>query len=125
MRFTGLSEEELLRRVSKVLSRHSKVPTPSASRHQQVTKLDRMRNKRRMGRLAKIYDSLCGQSLSSIGTILAAPDRRDNHTVAKTAWVRFARLAEIDRFQDFQPTIEHVNPGIGNARTVFFNARAS
>ncbi|STL85242.1 Putative transposase [Escherichia coli] len=31
MRFTGCQKKSWLRRVSKVLSRHSKVPTPSAS----------------------------------------------------------------------------------------------
>ncbi len=88
-------------------------------------KLDRMRNKRRMCRFGEMYDSLCGQSLSSIGTTLRGTDHRDNHTIAKTAWTRFAAAEEIDRFEDFQPTIEHVHLRHRNARTVFFNARAS
>ena len=49
MRFTGVSEEELA-----AASRHFKSCLhPLLQRHQQVTKLDRMRNKRRMGRFGE------------------------------------------------------------------------
>ncbi len=91
------------------VSPFQKPPTPSASTPPARTKLDWMRNKRRMGRFGENVHSLCGQSLSSIGTTLRGTRPRDNHTIAKTAWTRFAAADGDDRFEDFQPTIEHVH----------------
>lgn len=67
----GCQKKSWLRRVSKVLSRHFKSCLhPLLQRHQQVMKLDRMRNKRRMGRFGENVRLAVRQSLSSIGTTL-------------------------------------------------------
>ncbi len=127
MRFTGLSEEVGCRQVSKVLSGHSKVPTPSAQHHQQVTKLDRMRNKRRMGRFGE-----------DIRLAVRPEFIQHRHHFARHQTVEITiqsqkRHGYVTRgrarrrstvFRISSPPLSTSTSGIGNARTVFFDAHA-